>query len=108
MTHLDYNPFKSSGIFPTITCPAPLKLEPQARPHNEPSSKKKDKDPLYQPPDPTIGASSKPLDMNILAVDPDPRNSISSFLKNLTLENPREPFVLLVIDTTELAYLISV
>ena len=38
----------------------------------------------------------------MLAIDPDPLNPISSFLKNLTLENPREPFVLLVIDTTDL------
>ena len=40
--------------------------------------------------------------MNMLAVDLDPPNPISSFLKNLTLENPREIFVLLVIDTTKL------
>ena len=40
--------------------------------------------------------------MNILAVDPDPPNPISSFLKNPTLENPREPFMLLVIDVTDL------
>ena len=38
----------------------------------------------------------------MLAVDLDPLNPISSFLKNLTLENPRETFVLLVIDTTKL------
>ena len=35
-------------------------------------------------------------------MDPDPPNPISSFLKNLYLENPREPFVLPVIDTTNL------
>ena len=57
MTHPDYNPFKQSGIFLAITYPTPFKLEPQARPQNEPSSKKKDKEPSYQPPDPTIGAS---------------------------------------------------
>ena len=102
ITHPDYNPFKPNGIFPAETYPAPLKLEPQTRPQSEPSSKKKDKEPLYQPLDPTIGASSKPPDMNMLVVDPDPPNPISSFLKNLTLENPREPFVLPVIDTTEL------
>ena len=38
----------------------------------------------------------------MLAVDPNPPNRISSFLKTLTLENPREPFVLLVIDDTDL------
>ena len=38
----------------------------------------------------------------MLAMDPDPPNRISSFLKSLTLENPREPFVLPVIDDTDL------
>ena len=38
----------------------------------------------------------------MLAVDPDPPNPISLFLKNLTLENPRDPFVLPVIDATNL------
>ena len=38
----------------------------------------------------------------MLAVDPDSPNPISSFLKTLTLENPREPFVLPVIDDTDL------
>ena len=38
----------------------------------------------------------------MLAVDLDPLNPISSFLKNLTLESPRESFVFPVIDTTEL------
>ena len=40
--------------------------------------------------------------MNMLAVDLDPQNPISSFLKNLTLENPRDPVVLPVIDATDL------
>ena len=102
MTHLDCNPFKPSGIFPCITYSTPLKLEPQARPQNEPSPKRKDKESLYQLPDPTIGASSKPQDMNTLVVDPDPLNPISSFLKKLTLEDPREPFVLSVIDVIDL------
>ena len=102
MTHPDHNPFKPSGIFPDIAYSAPLNLEPQAKPQNEPFPKKKDKEPLYQPPDPTIGASSKPLDMNMLALDSDPPNPISSFLKNLTLEDPREPFVLPVIDIIDL------
>ena len=79
MTHLDYNPFTTSGIFLVITYPSPPKPETQAKPQNEPSSKKKDKEPLYQPPDPIIGASSKPLDMNMLAIDPDSPNPISSF-----------------------------
>ena len=38
----------------------------------------------------------------MLVVDPNPPNPISSFLKTLTLENPREPFVLPVIDDTDL------
>ena len=38
----------------------------------------------------------------MLAVDPDSPNPISSFLKTLTLENPREPFVVPVIDDTDL------
>ena len=38
----------------------------------------------------------------MLVVDPDPLNPISSFLKNLTLEDPREPFVLSVIDVIDL------
>ena len=38
----------------------------------------------------------------MLAIDPDPVNPISSFLKTLTLEDPREPFVLPVIKDTDL------
>ena len=38
----------------------------------------------------------------MLAVDPDPPNPISSFLKTLTLEDSREPFVLPIIDDTNL------
>jgi len=38
----------------------------------------------------------------MLAIDPDPPNPISSFLKSLTLENLRDPIVLLVIDATNL------
>ena len=63
---------------------------------------KKDKEPLYQPLDPTVGASSKPLDMNMLAMDTNPPNPISSFLKTITLENPRESLVLPIIDDTDL------
>jgi len=51
---------------------------------------KKDKEPVYQPPDPTIGASSRPP------------NPISSFLQPLTLEDSREPFVLPIIDDLDL------
>ena len=53
--------------------------------------------------DPTIGASSRPPDMNMLTVDPDPPNPISSFLKTLTLNDSREPFVLPVIKDSDLA-----
>ena len=63
---------------------------------------KKDKEPVYQLPDPTIGASSRLPDMNMLTVDPNPPNPISSFLKTLTLNDPREPFVLLVIEDSDL------
>ena len=38
----------------------------------------------------------------MLTVDPDPPNPISSFLKTLTLNDPREPFVLLVIEDSDL------
>jgi len=102
MTHPDHNPFKPSGILPGMTHSAPPQLEPQAKPQNEPSSMKKDKEPLYQPPDPTIGASSKPPDMNMLTVDLNPPNPISSFLKTLTLEDSKEPFVLPIIEDTDL------
>ena len=40
--------------------------------------------------------------MNMLAVDPDPPNPISSFLKNLTLKDPKSPFKLPVIVDTNL------
>ena len=96
-THPDYNLFKTSRILPTITYPLQPKPESQAKPQNKLSPSKKDKEPLYQPPDPIIGASSKPPDMNMLVVDPNPPNPISSFLKNLTLEDPKSPFKLPVI-----------
>ena len=63
---------------------------------------KKDKEPVYQLPDPTVGASSRPPDMNMLIVDPIPPNPISSFLKTLTLNDSREPFVLPVIEDSDL------
>ena len=105
MTHPDYNPFKTSGTLPAITYPFPHKPTSQARPQNEPSprkKKKKDKEPLYLPLDPTIGASSRTPNKNMLAVDPNPPNPISSFLKNLSLENPRDPFMLPVINAIDL------
>ena len=43
MTYPDYNPFKTSGIFPDITYTLPPKLEPQAKPQDEPSSNKRTK-----------------------------------------------------------------
>ena len=102
MTHPNHNPFKPSGIFPGITYSVPPQLEPQANPQNKSSPTKKDKESVYQPLDPTIGASSRPPDMNMLAVDPDPPNPISSFLKTLTLEDSRKPFVLPVIEDSNL------
>jgi len=62
---------------------------------------KRDNEPLYQP-YPTIGASSRPPDMNMLAMDPDPPNPISSFLRTLTLEDPKEPFVLPIVEDIDL------
>ena len=63
---------------------------------------KKDKEQVYQSPDPTVGASSRPPDMNMLAVDPDPPNPISSFLRTLTLNDLREPLVLPIIEDADL------
>ena len=63
---------------------------------------KEDKEPVYQLPDPTIGASSRPQNMNMLTIDPDPPNPISSFLKIITLNDSREPFVLPVIEDSDL------
>ena len=61
-----------------------------------------DKEQVYQSPDPTVGASSRPLDMNMLAVDLDPPNPISSFLKTFTLNDSKEPLVLPIIEDTDL------
>ncbi|XP_065636509.1 proline-rich extensin-like protein EPR1 [Quercus suber] len=102
ITHPDHNPFKPSGIFLAITYNIPPQPEPQNKPQTVPFPTKKDKEPLYQPPDPTVGASSRPPDMNMLAIDPDPPNPISSFLKTLTLADSREPFLLPVIEDSEL------
>ncbi|KAL4599363.1 hypothetical protein ACB092_11G121300 [Castanea dentata] len=102
MTHLTYNPFKPSGIFSSIISPTPLQLEPQTKPQNDPPLIKKDKESLYQPPDPTIGASSRPSDMNMLAINSNPPNPISSFLRTLTLQESTKRFVLPVIDDTDL------
>ena len=88
ITHPDYNPFKPSGIFPAITY-STLQPEPQGKPQNEPSPIKKDKEPSYQLPDPTIGASSRPPDMNMLAMNLDPPNPISSFLTNSPLKTQK-------------------
>ena len=63
---------------------------------------KKDKEQVYQSPNPTVGASSRPPDMNMLAVDPDPPNPISSFLRTFTLNDSREPLVLPIIEDTDL------
>ena len=42
--------------------------------------------------------------MNMLTVDPDPPNLISSFLKTLTFNDSREPFVLPVVEDSDLGY----
>ncbi|KAL4628338.1 hypothetical protein ACB092_05G230500 [Castanea dentata] len=109
MTHPAQNPFKPCGIFSsTINLTPPPQREyqprpkPQVKPQKEPPPIKKDKEPLFQPPDPTIGASSRPPDMNLLAINTDPLNPISSFLRALTLQEQTEPFVLPVIDDPDL------
>ena len=101
MTHSTHNLFRTSGIFPSITNTVPLQPEPQASPQNK-ISMKKGKEQVYQSPDPTVGASSRPPDMNMLAVDPDPPNPISSFLRTLTLNDLREPLVLPIIEDADL------
>ena len=40
--------------------------------------------------------------MNLLTIDPDPPNPISLFLRTLTLEDPKEPFVLPIIEDSDL------
>ena len=102
MTHPSHNPFRPSGILPSIIRPVPSQPKSQAKPQNDSPFIKKDKEPVYQLPDPTIGASSRPPDMNMLTVDPDPPNPISSFLKTLTLNDSRELFVLPVIEDSDL------
>ena len=97
--HPDHNPFKSSGIFPAITYPIQPKTETQSQSQNKPSL---DKYPLSQHSDPIVGASSKPPDMNTLTIDPNPPNSISSFLKDITLEDSNNPPVLPIIANTDL------
>ena len=49
MIHPNHNPFKPSGIFPSITYSTPPQLESQARPQNEPSSMKKTKNHYTNP-----------------------------------------------------------
>ena len=102
MTHPSHNPFRPSGILPSIIRPVPSQPELQVKPQNDSPFMKKDKEPVYQLPDPTIGASSRPPDINMLTVDLDPPNPISSFLKTLTLNDSREPFVLPVIEDSDL------
>ena len=102
VTHPNHNPFRPSGILPSIIHPVLPLPESQVKPQNDSPSIKNDKEPVYQLPDPTIGASSRPPDMNMLTVDPDPPNPISSFLKTLTLNDSREPFVLPVIEDSGL------
>ncbi|KAK4583122.1 hypothetical protein RGQ29_026064 [Quercus rubra] len=91
-----------SGILLSIIWPVPSQPESQVKPQNDSPFMKKDKEPLYQLPDPTIGASSRPPDMNMLTVDLDLPNPISSFLKTLTLNDSRDPFVLPVIKDSDL------
>ena len=104
MTHPSHNPFRPSGILPSIIQPAPSPSQPkpQVKPQNDSPFTKKDKEPVYQLPDPTVGAFSRPPNMNMFTVDPDPPNPISSFLKTLTLNDSREPFVLPVIEDSDL------
>ncbi|XP_030930744.1 uncharacterized membrane protein YHL071W-like [Quercus lobata] len=57
---------------------------------------------LFKKLDPTIGASSRPPDINMLAINPDPPNPICSFLRTLTLEDHKKPFVLPIIEDSDL------
>ena len=97
--HPDHNLLKSNGIFPAITYPIQPKTETQSQSQNKPSP---DKYPLSQHSDPIVGASSKPPDMNMLTIDLDPPNPISSFLKAITLEDSYNPPVLPIITDTNL------
>ena len=97
--NLDHNPLKSSGILPAITYPIQSKTESQRQSQNKPSP---DKYPLSQPLDPIIGASLKPPYMNMLTIDPDPPNPISSFLKAITLKDSNNPLMLPIIAKTNL------
>ena len=80
MTHPNHNPFRPSGILPSIIHPVPPQPESQVKPQNDSTSMKKDKEQIYQLPDPTIGAFSRPPDMNVLTVDPNLPNPILSCL----------------------------
>ena len=62
MTHPSHNPFRPSGILLSIIRPVPSQPKSQAKPQNVSPFIKKDKEPVYQLPDPTIGASSRPPD----------------------------------------------
>ena len=44
MTHPNHNPFRPSGIFPSITHPVPPQPELQASPRNDTPPMKKDKE----------------------------------------------------------------
>ena len=97
--HPNHNPLKSNGIFPAITYPIQPKIETQSQSQNKPSLNKYL---LPQPSNPIVGASSKPPDMNMLTIDPDPPKPISSFLKAITLEDSNNPLVLPIIADTDL------
>ena len=73
MTHPSHNPFRPSGILSSIIRPAPSQPKSQVKPQNDSPFTKKDKEPVYQLLDPTVGASSRPPEMNMLTVDPDPK-----------------------------------
>ena len=53
MTHPSHNPFRPSGILPSIIRPVPSQPESQVKPQNDSPFMKKDKEPVYQLPDPT-------------------------------------------------------
>ena len=58
ITHPNHNLFRPSGILPSIIHAVPAQPESQVKSQNDSPSMKKDKEPVYQLPDPTIGASS--------------------------------------------------
>ncbi|XP_065628932.1 uncharacterized protein LOC136067262 [Quercus suber] len=89
-------------LYPKTKKQTPAYFSPSKENHDQ--NQKPRLIPYYQKVLPQISkcAFSRPPDMNMLAMDPDPLNPISLFLRTLTLEGSKEPFMLLVIKDSEL------